>query len=55
MQESEKQQWLIGCSRITTTNWVKKANYSRLQKHVIAYHIGNGKSAAKEIYLKVKN
>ena len=28
--------------------------YSRLQKRVIAYHIGEGKSAAKEIYRKVK-
>ena len=28
--------------------------YSRLQKRVIAYHIGKGKSAAKEIYRKVK-
>ena len=28
--------------------------YSRLQKRVIAYHIGGGKSAAKEIYRKVK-
>ena len=28
--------------------------YSRLQKRVIAYHISEGKSAAKEIYRKVK-
>ena len=28
--------------------------YSRLKKRVIAYHIGAGKSAAKEIHRKVK-
>ena len=28
--------------------------YSRLQKRVIAYHIGEGKSAVKKIYNKVK-
>ena len=58
---------LIIPKRLTLLRWTKFTHtfkkqkravvwtaYSRLQKRVIAYHIGEGKSAAKEIYNKVK-